>query len=237
MASKEENTLFAVGHLALGYILGRTSANSLKTHLVVPLLLVLTIIPDLDILFPGIPHRGPTHSIIVAFLVFIPFLILYGRKALPYFLALASHSVLSDYLVGGHIQLFWPLSSREFGLSGFYISITDPINVALELSLFLVATLILFKADDLYSLLSNQKENLILAIPIFTVLLPTFVGFPLEVPTMLVLPHLFYLLVFSASVLLVIIGIFRHTNSRTTKNLKEQVGFLFLNAPKPVKKT
>ena len=53
-----------------------------------------------------------------------------------------------------------------------------------------------------------QKEapihlsNLLLAIPVLTVLLPTFIGYPLSVPALLVIPHLFYLIVFSIAVLL-----------------------------------
>jgi hypothetical protein len=96
----------------------------------VPLILTLSIIPDVDILFkPLIEHRGPTHSIITLLIVFIPFLAMYRRRAVPYILSIASHPLIGDFFIGGNIRLLWPLSNESFGLS---ISITSPTNVALE---------------------------------------------------------------------------------------------------------
>jgi membrane-bound metal-dependent hydrolase YbcI (DUF457 family) len=207
---KEEKTSFAVGHMALAYLLGKASAKLFKVNLNIPLILVLSIIPDIDILFDFLLkadiHRGPTHSIIVAIVVFIPFFVLYRKKAVPYFAALASHSLIGDFLIGGQLQLLWPLSTNEFGLHelGFpYINIYDPINIALEFTLFAIALVVMLKTRDLFHFFRNNKLNLILIIPIFTVLLPTFAGYPLSVPILLVLPHLFYLVIFSIAVLLV----------------------------------
>jgi membrane-bound metal-dependent hydrolase YbcI (DUF457 family) len=209
-------TSFAVGHMAIAYLLGKGSGKLLKVNFNIPLLLVLSIIPDIDILFSFLLnsdiHRGPTHSIIVAILVFIPFFFFYQQRAVPYFAALASHSLIGDFFIGGQIQLLWPLSTREFGLPelGFpYISIYSPVNVVLEFTLFVVATVIMFKSRDIYRFFRSSKLNLVLAIPIFTVLLPTFVSYPLSVPVLLVLPHLFYLVLFSVSVLIVVKGIFQ----------------------------
>jgi membrane-bound metal-dependent hydrolase YbcI (DUF457 family) len=204
---KEAKTSFAVGHMALAYLLGKGSAKPLKVNLNIPVILVLSIIPDIDIIFDAIfmteIHRGPTHSIIIAILVFIPVFVLYRRKALPYFLALASHSLIGDFLIGGRVQLLWPLSTGLFGLhesGSYYISIFSPVNIALELTLFLISTVIMFKAKDWQVFFKNNKLNLVLVIPIFTVLLPTFVGYPSKVPLLLILPHLFYLILFSVSV-------------------------------------
>jgi membrane-bound metal-dependent hydrolase YbcI (DUF457 family) len=202
---KEEKNSFAIGHIALAYLLGKTSAKLLKVNLNIPLILVLSIIPDIDILFDFLfnseIHRGPTHSIIVAIVVFIPFFVLYRKRATPYFAALASHSLIGDFLIGGQLQLLWPLSTNEFGFTG--INIYNPINIALEFTLFAVALVVMLKTRDLFHFFRNNKLNLILIIPIFTVLLPTFVGYPLSVPILLVLPHLFYLVTFSIAVLLV----------------------------------
>jgi len=212
---KEEKASFAVGHMALAYLLGKASAKLLKVNLNIQLILVLSILPDIDILFEPLIaeiHRGPTHSIIVAILMFIPFFVLYRQKAMPYFAALASHSLIGDFLIGGQIQLLWPLSANEFGLHelGFpYINIYNPINIALELMLFAVALIVMLKTRDLFHFFRKNKLNLILVIPIFTVLLPTFVGYPLRVPILLVLPHLFYLVLFSVSVLIVLIGLLK----------------------------
>jgi membrane-bound metal-dependent hydrolase YbcI (DUF457 family) len=195
--------------MALAYLLGKASAKLLKVNLNIPLILVLSIIPDIDILFEPLIadiHRGPTHSIIAAILVFIPFFLLYRQRATPYFAAVASHSLIGDFLIGGQIQLLWPLSTNEFGLHelGFpYINIYDPINIALEFTLFAIALVVMLKTRDLFHFFRNNKLNLILIIPIFTVLLPSFVGYPLRVPILLILPHLFYLVIFSIAVSLV----------------------------------
>jgi hypothetical protein len=206
-----EKALFAVGHIALAYLLAKGSGKMFKVNFNIPLVLVLSIIPDIDIIIGYLLHteihRGPTHSIIVAILVFIPFFLYYRQKAIPYFAALASHAAIGDFLIGGQLQLLWPLSTSEFGLT--YISIYDTVNVVLEFTLFVIATVIMFKSRDIYRFFRNSKLNLVLAIPIFTVLLPTFASYPLHVPLLLVLPHLFYLMLFSISVLLVLTRLFK----------------------------
>jgi len=203
--------LFAVGHMALAYLLAKGSGKLLKVKFNIPLVLVLSIIPDVDIilgyLLKSEIHRGPTHSVIVAILVFIPFFLFYRQRAAPYFVALVSHSLIGDFLIGGQLQLLWPLSTSEFGFQN--IKITDPINVGLEFTLFLIATAVMFKTGDIHRFFQNSKLNLVLAIPIFTVLLPTFASYPLYVPLLLVLPHLFYLVLFSISVLLVLTRLFK----------------------------
>jgi hypothetical protein len=204
-----KETSFAVGHMALAYLLGKASGKLLKVNINIPLILVLSIIPDIDLvlnfLFNIEIHRGATHSIITAILVFIPFFLLYRWKSVPYFAALASHSVIADFIIGGQLQLLWPLSTREFGFP--YIRIDGTFNIALEFTLFVIATIIMWKSRDLFQFFKNSKLNLILAIPIFTVLLPTFASYPLHVPLLLVLPHLFYLVLFAISILIILKGI------------------------------
>jgi hypothetical protein len=196
--------------MALAYLLSKATAKLLKVKINIPLILVLSIIPDIDIilnfLFNIQIHRGPTHSLITAIVVFIPFFIIYRWKAVPYFTALASHSAIADFIIGGQLQLLWPLSTREFGFP--YIDINNPVNVAFEFTLFVIATIIMWKTRDIFQFFRNSKLNLILAIPIFTVLLPTFTSYPLSVPLLLVLPHLFYLVLFIISVLIALKGIF-----------------------------
>jgi hypothetical protein len=213
---RRKNASFAVGHMALAYLLGKPSAKILKVNLNIPLILVLSIIPDVDILF-GVSefHRGPTHSIIAALIVFIPVFAIYRRKAVPYFLALASHSLIGDFFIAGYtgIMLFWPLSSNFYGNYWFIISIWNPINIILEWTLFAISTIIMFKTRDLFLFFQNRKSNLLLTIPIITVLLPTFVSYPLQVPILLIPPHLFYLVLFSVSVLIVILRIFKRQKS------------------------
>jgi hypothetical protein len=207
---RRKNASFAVGHMALAYLLGKPSAKILKLNLNIPLILVLSLIPDIDILFWGSElHRGPTHSIIAALVVFIPIFAIYRRKAVPYFIALASHSLIGDFFIGGRLVLFWPLSSSLYGNYWFYISIRSSINIALEWTLFTISTVIMFKSRDLFLFFHNNRSNLLLIVPIVTVLLPTFVSFPLQVPILLVPPHLFYLALFSISVLAALAGILK----------------------------
>jgi membrane-bound metal-dependent hydrolase YbcI (DUF457 family) len=201
--------------MGIAYLLAKASGKLLKVNFNIPLVLVLSILPDSDIIFQFLfgsnIHRGPTHSILVAILVFIPVFIIYRKKAAPYFAALASHSLIGDFFIGGQIQLFWPLSTREFGLPelGFPdISIESPINVALELTIFVIATVVMFKTRDIYTFFRKRKLNLVLAIPLFTVLLPTSIGYPLHVPFLMVLPHLFYLVLFAIAVLIALKDVF-----------------------------
>ncbi len=195
--------------MALAYLLSKTSAKLLKVNINVPLILVLSVLPDIDIIFDFIfnieIHRGPTHSVISAILVFIPFFLLYRQKSLPYFTALASHSLIADFLIGGQLQLLWPLSTSEFGFT--FIGIDSSVNITLEFTLFIIAVIVMWKTRDLFQFFRKSKLNLILAVPIFTVLLPTFVSYPLSVPLLLVPPHLFYLVMFTISVSIVLKGI------------------------------
>ena len=81
--------MFAVGHMALAYLLGKGSSKALHTKINIPILLVLSILPDSDIIYDFLTgaeiHRGPTHSIIFAAIVFIPIFIHYRKTAIPYF--------------------------------------------------------------------------------------------------------------------------------------------------------
>ena len=202
--------------MAIAYLLSKGIGRLFKVNFNIPLILTLSLIPDIDIIFETLlqspVHRGITHSIIMAILVFIPFFFLYRQKATPYFAALASHSLIGDFLIGGQLQLLWPLSTQEYGLHelGFpYVNIYNPVNIALEFTLFAIAIIVMFKTRDIFRFFRNSKLNLILTIPIFTVLLPTFASYPLQVPILLVVPHLFFLLLFSISVLIVFKGVFK----------------------------
>jgi membrane-bound metal-dependent hydrolase YbcI (DUF457 family) len=204
--------MFAVGHMSIAYLLGKGSSKALKTKIFIPLLLVLSILPDVDLIFEyllGIPlHRGPTHSIITAALVFIPIFIYYRKKAIPYFLALISHSAIADFVIGGQVQLFWPLSSSQFGLSelgGPNINILSPLNLAAEVILFIIAMAVLYKSGDWRVFFKADKRNIVLFIPMVCVLLPSTIGYPfseslLFSSPLLAVAHLIYLALFTIAV-------------------------------------
>ena len=194
-----ETKSYAVGHFAFGYILSRSSAELLKTRINIPLVLALSIIPDVDVWLSNfVAHRGPTHSIIMATLVFIPVLFIYRTKAVPYFVALVQHSLIGDLITGRNNQMLWPATTQYYGLN---IDIASTTNMALEWTIFLISIIVMIKAKDIADLLSRRSSNLILAVPTFTVLLPTFVAQPIEVPPALMLPHIAYLVIFLASII------------------------------------
>jgi membrane-bound metal-dependent hydrolase YbcI (DUF457 family) len=160
---------------------------------------VLSIIPDIDILFPFLQHRGPTHSIITASIVFIPIFAVYRERAIPYLVALVQHSLVGDYVAGGRVQLLWPITTQYFGTS---TGIRSPTNITLEWVMFLTSMIVMIRTKDTATFFQPHNSNLILFMPTFTALLPTFLGFPLEVPTWLIPPHIFYILLFSASMII-----------------------------------
>jgi membrane-bound metal-dependent hydrolase YbcI (DUF457 family) len=194
--------LFAVGHMSLAYLLGKGSARWLKVKINIPLIMVLSILPDVDLIADKLVgsqlHRGPSHSLIVTILAFLPFLIIYRKKAVPYFIAFASHALIGDFFIGG-VELMWPFSQAKYGITA--LSVFSPINIVLEMGLFIAAMLVLYKSGDWKVFFSDNKSNLLLIIPLFTVLLPTLIGFPFSVPLILTEPtlaiaHLVYLVLF-----------------------------------------
>lgn len=215
--------------MALAYLLGKGSSKPLHLNPNVPVLLVLSILPDIDIVYDFLTgsdiHRGPTHSLVIAVLVFIPFFIVYRKRAIPYFLALISHPLIGD--ISGQIQLFWPFSTTQYGFDA--LSIFSPINVLLELSLFALATLMMYLTKDWKVFFTDSKTNLVLIIPVATVLLPTTVGYPfsqslllsdLFIVKILGVVHIFYLVLFSIAVLKALVPILAKRPSTAQHPLK-----------------
>jgi len=191
----EEQITYAVGHLALGYLSGKLTSKILSVNVNIPLLFLVSVMPDIDLLIPSLEHRGPIHSIIIYCLLFLPVFMLYGKRATPYFVALTQHILIGDYLTGG-TQLLWPITINWYGLG---MEITSFANIFMEWVLFLTSMTIMFKTKDLWLLFQHHPSNLTLSIPVFTVLLPTFLSFPLSVPLELVIPHVTYLVLFTLS--------------------------------------
>jgi hypothetical protein len=135
----------------------------------------------------------------VATIVFIPLFAIWSKNALPYFVAYIQHSLIGDFIAGGRTQLFWPLTSQLYGIE---ISIKSLTNITLEWVIFLAAAIVLIKSRDLQILLQPNNSNLLLLIPTCTVLLPTFLAFPIDVPLALVTLHIVFLALFSASLLI-----------------------------------
>ncbi len=191
--------MFAVGHLALGYITGKTSSKLLNVKANVPLLFLASIISDVDILILGLRHRGPTHSLIMFLLLLFPALMVYGKMVVPYFVAAVQHSLLGDCLTGGGTQLFWPINSNWYGIEIEMMSLT---NVVLEWTVFLISITLMVKTKDIWTLFQHHPSNLMLTIPVLTLVLPALLSFPLAVPLELIIPHIVYLTLLGVSALI-----------------------------------
>jgi hypothetical protein len=191
--------MYAVGHFALGYLTGKLAGKSLGVKINIPLIFLASVLPDIDLMVPGLEHRGPLHSVIVFSIVFLPIFAVYKKKAAPYFVAVIQHILIGDYLIGGNLQLLWPLTANTYGFSIEAASLT---HIALEWSLFLISMVFMLKTRDIFFLFKPHSSNTILAIPVMTVLLPTLISFPLYVPLSLLIPHIVYLILLAIPLLL-----------------------------------
>jgi membrane-bound metal-dependent hydrolase YbcI (DUF457 family) len=201
--------MFAIGHFALGYLTGKGSSRLLKTQINLPLLLVASILPDIDLVLERVNysifmHRGPLHSIITFTVFMIPFFVLYRKKSLPYYVALLSHSLLGDFLTGG-IEKLWPISNEWFGGGVAVYSIT---NITAELVLFAVVLVIMLRTKDLQSLWKPQLSNLFLIVPFGAIMGPVLqlgTRSGISAPALLVIPSIFWAVVFAYSIFAVLI--------------------------------
>jgi membrane-bound metal-dependent hydrolase YbcI (DUF457 family) len=203
--------LFAVGHFALGYLTGKASSKLFKAKMNLPLILVVSVLPDIDLIlqfiYPALfMHRGPTHSIITFTVLMLPLFIVYKRQAIPYYAALLSHSLIGDYFTGG-VELFWPISKDwfEFVINGRGIDVRSLGSVIAELTFFFIMLLLMLRSKELQSLLKPQKTNLALIIAFGAILGPLLSagrGSETSLPALLIIPSLFWLVILAYLILL-----------------------------------
>jgi membrane-bound metal-dependent hydrolase YbcI (DUF457 family) len=183
-------------------LLGKVAAKAVNIRLNLALLFTASVIPDIDLfLISFLDHRGPTHSLFFSFVVLLPFFLRYKKKAIPYFVALLSHSLIGDIYFSG-IQLFWPFSSGWIHLLNF--TTRSGISVILELTLFVVGIVVMLLNKDFQNLLLSREKRIYWLIPLGVVLVPLFVGSinpDYYLPRLLVIPSLFYIVVFSFSII------------------------------------
>jgi len=203
--------MFAIGHLALGYLTGKTTSKLLNVKVDIPLLLLLSILPDFDLLIQGLEHRGPTHSLFVYALFLFPALAMYGKKTLPYFVALMQHSLLGDLLTGGGVQIMWPLTLNWYGAQ---IKITSLINISIEWVIFVSSFTLMLKTKDVWTLFRHHPSNMLSTVPVITIILPAFLAFPIGVPLVLLPPHFIYLPLLVISVLVDVKSILKTLKTR-----------------------
>jgi membrane-bound metal-dependent hydrolase YbcI (DUF457 family) len=183
--------MYAIGHFALGYLTGKGASKLAGVKINLPLLLAISVIPDVDLLFSGfMDHRGLTHSIIVIGVLMIPFFMKYKKAMLPYLAALLSHVFIGDLFTGG-IEFLWPITKANIG---FDIAVASlPISI-IEITLFCASLVIMYKLTDLQTLFRPHKSNLFLLVCIGAI--------SGSLTFMLFIPDFIWFCIFSVSVLI-----------------------------------
>ena len=186
--------MFAVGHMSVAYLLTRGLKRGRWQSMSIPLVWVSSLLPDIDLLIPGINHMGPTHSIIFAIAAFLPLFLYKGKEVTPYFMGYASHTILGDLITNSNVWLLWPLTQRRFEVPlPFLCKHTFSMN--LELALFGLFILVFIITKDYSSKLYSRGTRPLSLIPFTALLVPVVFGFPLPVPLRLVPPHLVFMAV------------------------------------------
>ena len=143
--------MYLLGHASLGFLAARLVNKFTGYRVNVPLVMIVSLLPDLDLLIPSLPHRGPTHSIILLSLLFIPIIAL-NRGSLVYLASLLSHPLIGDYFTSYGCTIFWPLSNHHFK-APVYLHIPLSMETTIEFILFIVAAMIIF-----YDYSRNEAE-------------------------------------------------------------------------------
>ena len=181
--------MLAVGHISVAYLLTRGLKRSKLQSMNIPMVWAFSLLPDLDLLIPGVKHMGPTHSLLFAIAV-LTFLILYkGREATPYFLAFASHTFLGDLITNRAVQFLWPLTQRTYQVP-LPFSRNPPFSANVELTLFGLFILVYIITKDYTSGPHTNTTKLVTLIPLSALLMPLVFSFPNPVPLRLIPPHL-----------------------------------------------
>ena len=182
----------------MGYILAKTCSVVLKVKINLPLIFLLSILPDIDLLIPFLNHRGPVHSIVVITIVFLPFFVYYRKQVVPSYVALAQHGLVGDYIAGGGVQLLWPLTVRFYGLN---LSMVSQASISIELISFVLAILVLYITKDMAVLLKPKKENFALLLPEGAILGSVFLFWNQAFSVELLFSHILLFAVFAVSIL------------------------------------
>jgi hypothetical protein len=148
------------------YVWAALFAGKRKGKLFIPLVLMLGIAPDFDLLLRGVVHHTLTHSFFFWIIVFAPFFVVFRQKTVPYFVAVAQHFAFGDFLVG-NVMIFWPFSQSYFG---FNIAMTSMLDVALETAGLLLAVGISYFNGDLRRMLSIDIHNFLMFLPLLALL-------------------------------------------------------------------
>jgi hypothetical protein len=198
--------LFFLGHMAWAYVWAVAFAGKGWKKLFVPAVFVLAVLPDLDLFLWdfGVEHHTFMHSLFFWLVLFMPFLVIYRLKVIPYFVAVVQHFAFGDFLVG-EVMLFWPFSFSYFGLNTAMMSVFD---VGLEVGGLLLALGVMYFNGDLRRLLSMEKGNVWMFFP-FLALVASMLFFAVDLPILPLVYHIGQSRLFAGIVLghLVLVGL------------------------------
>ncbi len=123
----------SIGHLIAGSSIGYAFYNGKKDYKYWLIIILLSVIPDIDVLFydwgvysPVFSHRGITHSLLFAFILSFMFMVILRQKIfskaslltfLVFVLVASSHPLLDAMTNGGSgIGLFLPFDDNRYFL-------------------------------------------------------------------------------------------------------------------------
>lgn len=117
-----------------------------------PIVLIGSLLPDIDLLIPSLSHRGITHSLL--FIGVISGLIRFKdkKKSIMFFLGASSHLFLDSLTYSG-LELFWPLP-MDFGFS--LVSASSPAANLLVIS---VSIIVLWNKETIQNFLKRLRPE------------------------------------------------------------------------------
>src|SRR3989337_4219891 len=112
--------------MAWAYVWVVMLAGKQNGKLVIPAVLMLGIMPDIDLFLEGfgVAHHTFTHSLFFWLVIFAPVLVIFRLKVIPYFVAVAQHFAFGDFFVG-NVMILWPFSPLYFGFHNAMLSVLD----------------------------------------------------------------------------------------------------------------
>jgi hypothetical protein len=157
--------VYLLGHMAMSYLFSWLVAKGRRQKLVLWAALTAGIVPDYDILFSplGLVHHTYTHSLVLWAPVMFA-LVYWRRDSLPYVVGILQHTAVGDFLVG-RVPFFLPLSDVSVGLNLGMPSAADAI---LEFGSLILMILVMWRSGDLKRLLRGGRENLLMAVPLLS---------------------------------------------------------------------
>ena len=186
--------MLAVGHISIAYLLTRGLKRNLWRSMNIPLIWAFSLLPDLDLLIPGVRHMGPTHSLTFAITILTILTLYKGREAIPYSLAYASHTILGDMITNKGVQFLWPLTKKIYRIPLPFIR-NPTLSTNLEIILFGLFILVYIITKDYVARPNTGFTKLITLIPFTALLVPMLFNFPVPVPSLLIPPHLILMVV------------------------------------------